>query len=56
MTGVSGGPFLLGWLSGYSGGYQIPYLVAGGLGLLSAVLFVCLKTPTVTDAQTINSA
>ncbi|MFT7221521.1 MAG: MFS family permease [Candidatus Azotimanducaceae bacterium] len=55
MTGVSGGPFLLGWLSGYSGGYQIPYIVAGGLGLLSAALFAFLKTPAVTDAQTTNS-
>ena len=39
LFGTAGGPWLLGYLHDAAGGYDIAYLVAGGLSLAGAVVF-----------------
>ena len=43
--GIAGGPGLLGFLYAEAGGYGQPYLVAGGLGFLAAILYYVAKPP-----------
>ncbi len=45
VLGVSSGPILLGWLFGYSGSYQLAYVVAGVLAIASALLFGLISPP-----------
>ncbi len=50
VMGVSSGPVLMGWLFGYSETYSLAYMVVGGLGILSAIVFSVLRPPRWSDA------
>ncbi len=39
ITGVAGGPWLLGWLHDVAGGYDTAYLVAGAMSLAGVLVF-----------------
>ena len=45
QVGVAMGPALLGTLFALSGGYQLPYLVAAGLGFFACMVFIIAKPP-----------
>lgn len=49
VAGVAGGPVLMGVLFGYSGSYLLPYLIAGGLCLMAAVVFVAARPPVTAE-------
>ncbi len=46
LVGTAGGPLLLGSLHDLTGGYRVPYVVAGGCSLLGAVTFMMSGSAT----------